>query len=256
MAKYFNLILITLTTFFLSFCWLSFYSQPLWARYGVSALLSVILLVIVSVSQKRAEILPNRQNRASAKALRYSLATMSDYSPFTDVFKEKGYTVTQISESCVLLESRQKILVDWLFRMTNVISQDVFNAYKRAKKLGADKIVIFCIKADSSVWQAVRELPITVSVFDFSATRRFLKENDKSIPSLPSKKAKWDSTFFYFAFARTRAKHYLAICLVLLLTAIISFYPLYNCIVATVCFAAAIYCLVNKRFNPTADFLF
>ena len=98
MAKYFNLILITLTTFFLSFCWLSFYSQPLWARYGVSALLSVILLVIVSVSQKKAEILPHRQNRASAKALRYSLATMSDYSPFTDVFKEKGYTVTQISE--------------------------------------------------------------------------------------------------------------------------------------------------------------
>lgn len=256
MSKYLNLSLISTTFFFLCFCWLSFYGQPLWARYCVSALLSVMLFVILMVSLKKAEILPGRYRRASTKSLKLSLATMTDFSPFIEIFKDKGYAVTPVSDSCVLLQNKVNVLIEFSFRVTNVVSQDVFNAYKRAEKLGAEKIVIFCIKTDSSAWQATRELPVSVSVFDFFSTRRFLRENDKTVAPLPTKRRKTDSSFFFFAFAKNRAKHYFGISLILLLSAVVSFYPLYNCIVATITFAIGIYALVNKRFNPVSDFLF
>lgn len=252
MAKFLNLFFIAVTSFFLCFCWLAYYNQPLWVRYLLGLLFSIMLFFLLLVLQKKANLFPNKKSKKNLKAQKYALALLTDYDIFIDVFKQQGYQIEKVSDNSYCLLGDKKTLINFVFRLNNLGTQDLINAFKQAKKIRADKIVIFCISVDSSMWQFQSNFPLPVFILDFDASIRVLANNGKSIkPYYGTKKGKFfDKNFFYFAFAKNRSKHYFAISVFLLLMAIVSYYPIYNIIVATVCFGLGIYSLVNKRFNP------
>lgn len=252
MAKYLNLFFIAVTAFFLCFCWLAYYNQPLWVRYSLGLLFAVMLFFILLVLQKKSDLVPNKKSKKNVKAQKYALALLTEYDIFIDVLKQQGYQTERVSDNAYCLLGEQKTLVNFVFRLTNLVTQDLINAFKQAKKIKADKIVIFCISVDSSLWQFQNNFPLPVFVLDFDASMRLLANNGKSVTPYygTKKRGFFDKNFFYFAFAKNRSKHYFAISVFLLLMAIVSYYPIYNIIVATVCFGLGIYSLVNKRFNP------
>lgn len=252
MAKFLNLFFVSVTSFFLCFCWLAYYKQALWVRYLLSFLFAIMLFVILLVLQKKSDLIPNKKNKKNVNAQKYTLALMTEYDIFIDVLKRQGYKPEKLSDSAYCLLGAQKTLINFVFRLNNLGAQDLINAFKQAKKIKADKIVIFCISADSSLWQFQNNFPLPVFILNFDATVKFLASNGKTLKPFytPKKHGLFDKNFFYFAFAKNRSRHYFVISVLLLLMAIISYYPIYNIIVATVCFGLGIYSLVNKRFNP------
>ena len=161
-------------------------------------------------------------------------------------------TCNAINENFWLAEGEDKILLNFTFRLSNIGAQDLINAHKQAFKLGANKIILFCITVDPSLWRWQNNLPSGITIVDFNGVLTFLKSFNKRIAPLrfQKKQSFFDKSFFYFAFSKNRCKHYLTISLVLIATSFISFFPLYDMIIASICLLASIYSLVNKRFNP------
>ena len=258
MAKFLNTLLISIASFFLCFCWLAYTDQPLWVRYAFGILLSVALFFVLTFLQKKFGWLPNKNNKKNVKAFKYALAFLTDFTPFVEVFNQNNFTLNKLNDNSYSTVGDRKILVEFIFRLNNIGVQDLINAYKHAQKIKAQNIVIFCISFEPSLWQFVKNLPIAVELVNFEGTMSFLNQNNKTIQPyyLENKNSIFDKNFFYFAFAKNRSKQYFVICIFLLLMATISYFPLYNIVVATICFGAGIYCIVNKRFNPTLNILY
>jgi len=252
MAKFLNRFFISIAGFFLCFLWMSYAKQDLWVRYVFSCLIGTMLFCLLLSLEKTRNALPYKRNKKNTQALKYTLALMTEYDIFISCFEKQGIKCTKLNESCWLAEKNEKTLLTFYFRLNNIGVQDLINAYKQASKTKASKIILFCISVDPSLWRWQSNFPEGLTILDFNGSMNFLEEQGKRITPLfhPNKRKFFDKSFFYYAFSKKRYKQYLSVSLILIVTSFISFFPLYDIIMATVCLIASLYSLFNKRFNP------
>lgn len=234
------------------FCWLSFCKQPLWICYLFSFLFATMLFLVLRVLLKKVIAVPSKQNKKNANEFKFALAFLYDFKIFAEIFEGQGYQCKALNDAFWLAQGKEKILLNFAFRLNNLGAQDLVNANKQARKEGATLTMIFCLSVDPSLWKWQKNFPSGTFILDFNATMNFLKQNGKHLApyKLNKKNQFFNKDFFYFAFSKNRSKHYLSISVVLLIMSLVSFFPVYEIIVATICFCASIYSAFNKRFNP------
>jgi len=256
MAKFLNNFFICLACFFLCFCWLTFYKQELWIRYVLSVLFAIILFCILYTLSKKSNALPTKK-KGRLNEYKYALAFLNDYDIFVNIFKSHGYLCKALNKGVWCVEKKEKTLLVFLFRLNNVVAQDLINAYKQANEVGANKIIIFGITLDPTLWRWQSNLDVKVTLLNCEGVLDFLKRNGKRIApyQLKRKNRFFDKNLFYYAFNKSRSKHYFTICIILLVSSFISFFPIYDIVVASICFGLGIYSIFNKRFNPQFELL-
>ena len=256
MAKFFNQLFISLACFFLCFCWLTFCKQELWVRYVLSGLLATTFFCILFVLSKKLDLLPKRK-KWRLDEYKYALAFLKEYDIFVDVFRANGYDCKRLNNAVWCVENKEKTLLVFALKLANVTVQDLINAYKQASEIGAKKIVVFGITIDPNLWRWQNNLDIKVTLLNYEGALDFLKRNGKKIvPYHLNRKGRFfDKSIFYYAFNKSRSKRYFVICIILLISSFISFFPIYDIVVASICFVLGIYSIFNKRFNPRFNLL-
>ena len=254
MAKFFNYLFITLACLFLCFCWLTFCKQELWVRYLLSGLLSIAFFCILYTLSKKFEILPKRK-KWRLEEYKYALAFLKEYDIFVEVFKANGYDCKRLNNTVWCVDNKEKTLLVFALKIANVTTQDLINAYKQAKEVGATKIVVCGITIDPTLWRWQNNLDVKVTLLNCEGVLDFLKRNGKRIApyQLKRKGGFFDKNIFYYAFNKSRSKRYFVICIILLVSSLISFFPIYDIVVASICFFLGLYSTFNKRFNPQFD---
>ena len=137
-----------------------------------------------------------------------------------------------------------------LFRSQNALTQDgLRKAVVCAKRNEADKLFVLAAKIDQPLVKAANAR-ITTTFIDAANAYELLEQCDK-LPQIPSARKTQTGFAAKYAFNRKRFGWYMLSSLFMLVISVVSYFPWYTLSWSTVMFALALYCLLNKRYNPT-----
>ena len=151
-------------------------------------------------------------------------------------------------DSLIVAKNGQKSYVAINFSHDNLTRDELRDAIISAKRADCKRLYIFTTKADSSSVSTANGQIHTV-IIDAQNTYALFEQCDK-LPTIPKQLPPKKATFVArYAFNKRRFGWYFASSLFMLLISLISYFPWYTLVWATVFFAIAVYSLVNKRFN-------
>lgn len=258
MSKAINILLISLGVFGLSFTWFFYYSKILWISYVASIGLTCVVGILLFAISRSQNIRKDKKitDKRKIGTLKLYLIMNTSIDIFEKTFKNQGYCVNRKNSHSFVAEKDEKIFVSINFSFKKLSDQDIVAPTKLATYFNCTKLYIFCADFDSSAKELCKILNRDIRLAEINETYRFLQSHD-ALPELKeTEKAKKPvSKILYFALSKKRFPYYFWNAVFLALFAQITFFPLYNMIVASLLLILAIYSKFNKRFNHDADLM-
>ena len=259
MSRFINIILISLGVFGLVFTWTYYYVKILWVAYvsgiGLAFVVGVVLFWISGSNKTRKE--KKKEDKKKVAALKLKLIMDSD-SPdvFEETFRKNGYRVDSVNSRSFVAKKEDGIFVHVNFSFKKLTDQDIVAPLKLAAHYDCPKLYVFCADFDASAKELCKIVKKEICLAEINETYRFLKKHG-TLPELKDAESikKPASKILYFALNKKRFPYYFWIAVFLALLAQITFFPLYNLIIASVMLVLAIYSKFNKRFNPDTDLM-
>ncbi len=252
MAKILNNILCTAMIFAITF---------LWTYYGikdatVAAVLSLVVALCSSYLLYRA--LSKWESAKNAKKQRKK--AVNDFAEylkygennaklFAELFEYYNYAITPIDYDNFIATKNGKYFVAVCFEQNALTQDELRKAVVCAKRNKADKLFVLAAKIDQPFVKAANAR-ITTTFLDAANAYELLEQCDK-LPQIPSARKTQTGFVAKYAFNRKRFGWYMLSSLFMLVISVVSYFPWYTLSWATVMLALALYCLLNKRFNPT-----
>lgn len=251
MAKFFDVFLSSIAIFFVSFCWGYYVLRDYKLALGVAIVIglcsSYIVYRIVNKGQSKA--VATKQKKAMLASFCNYLSFCENASDvFADLLKYYTFVIEKVGDEClVAVKNGQKSYVALMFDSDCVTVQEVRKAVKMAKANKVDKLVVFCLGAKATEIQLANgQLP--TKFVDAKSCLTLFEQADK-LPPLTKPAAKKSAYFCQFAFSKKRFGGYFASGMFLIVTSMLTFFPLYSIVWGTALLGVALYSLLNKRYN-------
>ena len=251
MAKFFDVFLSSIGIFFVTFCWCYYILRDvktsLWCAIVVGVCASYIVWQIVSKSHQRAKI---------SKAHKAKLSKLASYLCFceslptiiAELVKYYSFEVQKVqNEGIVATKGGVRFYIGLLLDHDFVTVAELRRVVRCAKSQDATKLIVFCLGVKGTEIQLANGILPTKFV-DTQATYTLLEQADK-LPPLEQNVAKKSAYFAQFAFSKKRFGGYFASGMFLLVSAALTFFPVYTIIWGTVLLGVALYSLLNKKYN-------
>ena len=259
MSRFINIILIALGVFGLVFTWTYYYVKILWIAYvvglGLAFVAGVTLFWISRSNKTRKE--KKQEDKKKVAALKLKLIMDSDSADiFEETFRKNGYSANTVNSHSFVAKKEDGIFVHVNFSFKKLTDQDIVAPLKLAAHYDCPKLYVFCADFDASAKELTKIVKKEICIADINETYRFLKKHG-TLPELKDTEnvKKPASKILYFALNKKRFPYYFWNAVFLALLAQITFFPVYNLVIASVMLALAVYCRLNKRFNPDNDLM-
>ncbi len=251
MAKVLNNILCGILTFAVAFCW-AYYGTKLTNLSVAVAVLAAaavcaLLWHISASTPKKSKI---KELKKNASDLAFFLAFNTDNaSLFSKLLRYKGYEVTVKDEDNLFAEKNgEKILCAVRFGTGALSAEEMRKTALLSKRTGCGKIFLFTLSADRQGTELLKARGIDIAVFDAENTYALLSDCGY-LPEYPHCKEVQRHIVLEYALNKKRFGWYFASALFLTAVSVISYFPVYTLVWATVLAVISFYCLFNKRFN-------
>ena len=222
---------------------------------GLAFVAGVTLFWISRSNKTRKE--KKQEDKKKVAALKLKLIMDSDSADiFEETFRKNGYSANTVNSHSFVAKKEDGIFVHVNFSFKKLTDQDIVAPLKLAAHYDCPKLYVFCADFDASAKELTKIVKKEICIADINETYRFLKKHG----TLPELKAtenvkKPASKILYFALNKKRFPYYFWNAVFLALLAQITFFPVYNLVIASVMLALAVYCRFNKRFNPDNDLM-
>lgn len=256
MAKILNTLFSTIGIFFLCFLWIVYCTKNSMLAFALSSIVALSAAYLIFNGQKAFD---NRKKiKNSEKKKIFSLGETLRFgednaSLIADMLRYYRFEAEKIDFDNLIAIKKERTFVAIRMTADSITRESLATAVATAKRNDCRKLFLFAHKADKSlIASASQAIPIT---FIDVANLYVLLEQSGKLPDLTFKKT-YNGVHFVakYALCRKRFFWYLATSLFMSALTIVSYIKWYTLIWATITFAIAIYCLVNRRYNvqPTA----
>ncbi|MCM1043744.1 MAG: hypothetical protein NC350_06060 [Corallococcus sp.] len=254
MAKYLNAFFITLTAFFPAFCWTYYATKVPLASLLAGALCSAAALALCALYIKNPPA-KSKSLKKEAEKLAMHFALTGEDETVCAHLKYLGYAVEKESRHCYLAEKDgTKYYVGCRFTVEPISADDVISCAQSAKDCSADGAVLLCASCKQECLAYAKLTETKVTVCQASDVYQWLDKYGKlpDVHQVPPPKLRPAAKF---AFNAKRFPYYFSSAVFLFVISLISYFPLYTLLWATALSFLALYCKVNKRFNPKDECL-
>lgn len=251
MAKFFDVFLIAISIFFVTFCWIYYVirdgTTALWLALIVGVCASYVVYRIVNNRHKKAQLSRNKKARLQSFS-NYLCFCENIQNVVADLLKYYNFDVTSVqNDGIIAMKNSKKCFVTWLLDDDCVSVCNVRKVVKMAKRQNAERLIVFCVGAKGTeIALANGQLP--TRFIDVQSAYALFEQADK-LPQLTTSKVKKSAYFCQFAFSKKRFGAYLVSGIFLLITSALTFFPLYAIVWGTALIVAGIYSLFNKKYN-------
>lgn len=253
MAKILDNILCTLTIFALTFLWTYYGIKDVAWAAGLSlvvALCSSYLLYRAFSKWESSKNAKKQRKKAVSDLTEYLRYGENNAELFGELFRYYNYTVTPVDYDGFIAEKDCKCFVAICFSQNALTLDELRKAVITAKRNKADKLFVLAAKTDQPLVKTANA-HIKTEFIDGANAYELLEQCDK-LPKIPSARKTKTGLVAKYAFCRKRFGWYLSSSLFMLVISVVSYFPWYTLSWATVMLGLALYCLLNKRFNPTS----
>lgn len=257
MSKILNTLFGTLAVFFLCFLWIVYCLKDRTAAFALATVVALCSAYLLYSVQTESEARKNKKKTATQKvaALARTLRYGADNATlFESMMKYYGFEVQRAdADSLVAVKSGVKSYVALRYASDASTREQLAKDVVAAKRASCAKLYLFAHKADKTLLDEANE-QIPVRFADVANVYALLEQCDK-LPRLDKSKPRRTKGFVaQYAFCRKRFGLYLTMTLFMTAISAVSYVKWYTLCWATVSLIAALYALLNKRYNaqPTA----
>lgn len=251
MAIFLDVFLITISIFFVAFCWIYYVMREgktaLFLALIVGLCASYVVYRIVNNSYKKAQLSRSKKARLQSFA-NYLCFCENIQNVVADLLKYYSFDITSLQNDGICATKKgKKCFVTWLLDDDCVSVCNVRKVVKMAKRQGAERLIVFCVGVKGTEITLANSQLETRFVDVQSAYALFEQAN--KLPQLATSKFKKSAYFCQFAFSKKRFGAYVTSGIFLLITSALTFFPLYAIVWGTALIGIGIYSLFNKKYN-------
>lgn len=243
MAKLLNKIIVSLTAFFICFCWVFALTKQNLIACLIGLCLGVGCFLLMILYDKNVSPKPTKSQQAQKnKADQLSLAFL-DENCVKQLLNFKNFS---LEDNGTLFATKNDVtyFVAIHFGFSPFDCQDLANAFKKAKPV--DNILVFCNQVDKEVCDLAKQVGINLVVYQQKQVVEMFAECNVEMPKI-AKKPK--PKILYFMFNKNRFRQWFGSAVFLTFVSWFSPFGLWLLVWATLTFSISLYCLFNKQFN-------
>jgi len=237
--------------FALSFLWIYYCLKSATLALVLGAVLAICSAYLIYRIQSKAGKVKSAklQNKKAALDLHDFLKFNGDNSAvFSELYRYYGYQTEILDyDNFFAVKDDTSTYVSLCYTSDSLTSAETQKAIVEAKRRKADKLCIYCAKADAQL-RKTAEAHFNVIFVDISNAYRLLEQSGK-LPTLPKAARAKNSFAAKYAFNRKRFWWYLGSSIFMTLISVVAYFPYYTLSWATVMLILALYSLFNTRYN-------
>lgn len=251
MARFLNTLFLTLAAFALAFCWFYYYTKLVVVSCLCAFLISfAICLIIYALLKIKGKKYYKQAQKKNAEKLKNYLALSTDNKKLVlTLLRKNGYTASSRLGGITAEKNAESYFVYLYLELVKPDEIVISRAVRLCKKYRKDNLMIFSTTFSPHIQHIADKSGLSVKLFDIVDLYSMLEKEDLLPNFQNTRTIKKADKFLSLALCKERASVYLLACISLVFFSVISFYPIYTLVFATIQLFLAIFSKVNKKYN-------
>lgn len=243
--------------FLFCFIWTRFLKQPLWLTFVLATILTVIVILITHVLNKKNKLKQNLKQSEKEAAENMFLSLLSDKNHlkfFLELTKSRHPNAI-IKNDYILIthQDNSKVILLPFINMQMLSLNDIAIYAKLCKSQKADKIIILCHDYEKQCIAFSKNFDIEMLILDRFDTYSMLYKEYEFYPEITMKYKKDAALTFKellaYSFNKSRSKGYIFASIILFITSFFVKINIYYCICASILLIFAFISYINPKYN-------